>query len=140
VIHEREPRDTDPASLMADVIAGLARLVKGEVALARAEAKEGLRTAGAGFVKIALAGVFGIVGLNVLAGAAVAGLVEAGLGAGPAGLIVGLGLLGGALAFALAARSALKMTRLIPDRALRGLQQDAEAVRAGLSNKDVQHV
>lgn len=133
-------REEDPANLLAEVASGLGRLARGELALARAKVKQALHNAGAGLVKAVLAGVLGIVGLNILSGAAVAGLAEAGLGAGPAGLIVALVLLTGALFVGLSARAALRLKGLIPDRALHGLQQDAQAVQAGLTRKEGSHV
>ena len=44
-------------SLLAEITAGLGRLVRGELSLARAEAAEGLKAAGSGLVKIAVAAV-----------------------------------------------------------------------------------
>jgi Putative Actinobacterial Holin-X, holin superfamily III len=119
-------------SLLAEVTAGLARLVRGELSLARAEATEGLKAAGSGIVKIAAAAVVGLVGLNVLAGAAVAALAAAGLGPAWAALVVGGGLCLVALALALAGKAALRLQGILPNRALRGLRRDAEAVRQGL--------
>lgn len=119
-------------SLLAEITAGLGRLVRGELSLARAEAAEGLKAAGSGLVKIGVAAVMGLVGLNVLAGAAVAGLAAAGLGPAWAALIVGGGLCLVALALALAGKAALRLRGVLPNRALRGLRRDAEAVRQGL--------
>lgn len=119
-------------SLLSEITSGLGRLVKGELMLARAEAAEGLRAAGSGLAKLALAAILALVGLNVLAGAAVAGLAATGLGPAWAGLIVGLALCLLALVLAMAARAALRLRGMLPDRALRGLQRDAEAVRQAL--------
>ena len=94
------------ASLLSDVVTGLGRLLQGELRLARAEAAAGLKTAGAGLVKLALALVAGLVGLNTLAGAAVAGLVAAGLGPAVAAVAVGLGLCALALGLATGGASA----------------------------------
>ena len=127
-------------SLLSEVVVGLGRLVRGELMLARAEAAEGLRTAAGGLVKIGLAAIFGLVGLNVLAGAAVAGLAAAGLGPTAAALIVGVILCGLALVLALVGRAALRLRGLWPDRALRGLRRDAEAVRAAVSEEGARHV
>jgi Putative Actinobacterial Holin-X, holin superfamily III len=119
-------------SLLAEITAGLGRLVRGELSLARAEAAEGLKAAGSGLVKIAVAAVVGLVGLNVLAGAAVAGLAATGLGPAWAALIVGGGLCLVALGLALAGKAALRLRGIMPNRAFRGLRRDAEAVRQGL--------
>ena len=133
------------ASLLSEVVAGLGRLLKGELALARAEATESVRSAGAGLVKVVGAVVVGLVGLNVLAGAAVAGLAATGLGPAWAAVIVGGVLCAVALALALAGKAALSLRGLWPDRAMRGLRRDAAAVQAGLhdnglQDKGVQHV
>jgi Putative Actinobacterial Holin-X, holin superfamily III len=127
-----EDEEAGTLSLLADITAGLGRLVKGELLLARAEAAEGLKAAGAGLAKIAVAAILALVGLNALAGAAVASLAAAGLGPAWAAVIVGLGLCLVALALAMAGRAALRPRGLLPDRALRGLRRDADAVRQGL--------
>lgn len=127
-----EEASTGMASLLSDVSAGLGRLVRGELSLAKAEAAEGLKAAGSGLVKIGIAALLALVGLNVLAGAAVAALAEAGLGPAWAAVVVGLVLCGIALALALAGRAALRLRGILPDRALRGVRRDAEAVRQAL--------
>lgn len=133
-------RTEGTATLVSEVVVGLGRLVRGELMLARAEAAEGLRTATGGLVKIGLAAIVGLVGLNVLAGAAVAGLAAAGLGPALAAVIVGVVLCGLALVLALVGRAALRLRGLWPDRAMRGLRRDAEAVRAAVSEEGARHV
>ena len=120
-------------SLLSEITSGLGRLVKGELLLARAEATQGLKAAGNGLVKIAVAGVVGLVGLNALAGAAVAGLARTGLGPAWAGLIVGAVLCLAAVGLVMSGRAALRLRGILPDRALRGLRRDAEAVQQGVS-------
>lgn len=132
-----EPRVAATASLLSDVVSGLGRLVKGELRLARAEATEGLKAAGGGLAKLVIAGIVGLVGLNVLAGAAVAGLASFGLGPAWSALIVGAVLCLLALALAMAGRAALRLRGIWPDRALRGMRRDGEAVRAGLMDRGV---
>lgn len=133
---EREATTT----LLSDVVTGLGRLVRGELMLAKAEATEGLKSAVGGMVKIAVAAIFALVGLNVLAGAAVAALAATGMGPAWAAVIVGAGLVVLALVLALAGRAALRLRGLLPDRAVRGLRRDAEAVQAGLTETGVRHV
>lgn len=135
---ERETERT--GALLSDVVTGFGRLVRGELMLAKAEATEGLRTAAAGLVKIAVAAIAALVGLNVLAGAAVAALAATGLGPAWAAVIVGLALCALALGLALAGRAALRLRGIWPDRALRGLRQDAEVVQAGLKDTGVRNV
>lgn len=85
--------DAPLAGLFADVIEGVSRLIRGEIALAKAEAKLAVSQASRAAAQIAVAAIVGIVGLNVLAGAAVAGLVALGLAPGWSALIVGVVLL-----------------------------------------------
>ena len=79
--------------LFSDVLSGMDRLLRGEVALAKAEVRQNLRAARQAAVQLVLAVVFGVIALNLLAGAAVAGLVAAGLSPGAAGLTLGVALL-----------------------------------------------
>jgi hypothetical protein len=139
---ERRPDETEAgiSSLLSDVASGVGRLVKGELRLARVEATEGLKSAVGGLVKIAIAAILALVGLNVLAGAAVAALAEAGLGPAWSALVVGLALCLIAVGLALAGRAALRLRGILPDRAARGLRRDAEAVRQGLTETGVRHV
>ena len=129
----RDEGDAGVMSLLSEVASGVGRLVQGELRLARAEVAEGLKTAGSGLVKIGIAAVVGLVGLNVLAGAAVAALAVAGLGPVWAAFVVGLALCLVALGLALAGRAALRLRGAWPDRAVQNLRRDAEAVRQGLT-------
>ena len=54
---QRQDGEAGVASLLADVAAGLGRLVKGELLLDRTEAAEGLKAAGSGLVKIGVAAI-----------------------------------------------------------------------------------
>jgi hypothetical protein len=131
---EERPEESQAGvmSLLSEVTTALGRLVRGELMLARIEATEGLKAAGSGLVKIGIAAVLGLVGLNVLAGAAVAGLAETGLGPAWAAVIVGVVLCLVAVGLVWAGKAALKLRSILPNRAMRGLQRDAEAVRQGL--------
>ncbi|EYD74854.1 hypothetical protein Rumeso_03584 [Rubellimicrobium mesophilum DSM 19309] len=84
---DADPRPT--GSLLSDAINQLTRLVRGEVALAKAEVAQNIRNAGLGVGLLVGAVVLVLVALNVLAAALVAALAETGLGAGWAALIVG---------------------------------------------------
>lgn len=124
---------------VSQVFAGVGRLVQGELRLARAEVAQGLRGMVGGIVKLAVAGIVALVALNILAGAAVAGLAATGLGPAWAALVVGLVLALVALGLAMAGRAALRLDALRPDRALRGLRRDADAVKSGLKSEDADH-
>lgn len=133
-------RDTALASQLSDVASGFGRLVKGEIMLARIEATEGLKAAGGGIAKLAVAGMVGLVGLNILAGAAVAALAATGMDPVWAALVVGICLCLLAIVLATAGRAALRLQRFWPGRTVRGVRRDAEAVRAGLSETGATHV
>ena len=87
------PAQGAPAELLGDVVSGIARLIRGELALTRTEARRRLGDATACLGKLVVAALLGITALNVLAGAAVAGLIALGLSPLWAGLAVGVGLL-----------------------------------------------
>jgi len=78
---------------MSDVLAGISRLVQGELALARAEAKARLHMVSQAAVQLVVALVLGLTAANVLAGAAVAAVMAAGLGPAAAAVCVGVLLL-----------------------------------------------
>lgn len=134
----REPGekiDDRTVTLLSEVVASLGRLLRGELRLARAEAAEGVKAAKMGLVKIAVAAILALVGLNVLAGAAVAGLAEAGVPPVWAAVIVGCGLCLIALGLGLAGKAALTLKGIWPGRAMQGVRRDVAAVRAGLSDE-----
>lgn len=137
---ERQEHPEAATRLMADVAAGLGRIVKGELMLARADASEAISRAMSSLAMMVAAVVLGLVALNVFAGAAVAGLTEAGLAPGVAAVVVGGILLAIAIGLLVWARSALRSIGLLPRRAWRGVSQDARAVMAGLSGKGTPHV
>ena len=128
-----EPEREGTRALLSEVVSGMSRLVRGEIKLAKAEATEGVKHALGGIVKIAIAAVLALVGLNVLAGAAVAALAATGMGPAWASLIVGVALCILALVLVLAGKAALTLRGLWPDRAMRGVRRDVEAVQAGLN-------
>lgn len=134
-----EEADGGVMTLLSEVAGGIGRLVRGELRLAQAEATEGLKAAGSGLAKIAIAAILGLVGLNVLAGAAVAALAVAGLGPVWAALIVGLALCLVAVGLAMAGKAALTLRGIWPDRAVRGLRRDVETVGQGLTETGVRH-
>lgn len=132
--------EASAAQLLTDVATGVARLVKGELLLARVEAANAAKVASGGVIKLVVAVMFGLAGINVLAGAAVAWLASTGMGPAVAGLIVAAALLGICLVLVLSARSAFQLKNLVPRKALRGLASDADALRAGLTGKGTQDV
>ncbi len=127
------------AALLSDVVAGIGRLVRGELALARAEAVEGARQAAGGLGRIAAAAVIGLVGLQALAGAAVTALIAAGIGPVWSPLLVGLALCVVAAVLFHLGRSALGPRSLLPRRSLRNLERDAAAVKDALTPEGGTH-
>lgn len=134
-----EERDEGLVPQVAEVFAGLGRLVQGELRLARAEAVQGLRGMAGGVAKLAVAAVVALVALNVLAGAAVGALAATGMGPAWAAIVVGLALALVALGLALAGRAALRLDALRPDRTLRSLRRDADALKSGLKSEGSDH-
>src|SRR5690606_40802299 len=86
-------------TLFADVLTHLSNLIRGEVALARAEMSEKLSTAGTAIGLLIAGIVVALTALNVLAAALVAAITEAGIAGVWAALIVGVGF--AVIAFAL---------------------------------------
>lgn len=116
--------------LFSDVLSGMDRLLRGEVALAKAEVRQNLRAVRQAAAQFVLAVVFGVIALNLLAGAAVAGLVAAGLSPGAAGLSLGVALLliaYGCLHWGL---SLLDPARLQPKRTFHNLGKDLASFKS----------
>jgi Putative Actinobacterial Holin-X, holin superfamily III len=102
-------RDQGPGAMMADVLAGVSRLVQGELALAPV--------------------VLGITAINVLAGAAVAAVVELGLAPIWAAVLVGVVLLLLALGFAQQAARLLREAGAKPRRSMTSVKRDVETLQ-----------
>ena len=119
-----------PASLLGDVLLGFTRLVKGELALARAEAERGLRDAAKAAGVLAMAAILLITALNVLSGAVVAGLVRLGLAPHWAAVITGFGLIAVAAALIYYAKHLLTVANLAPNRSVQNLRRDAETLKS----------
>jgi hypothetical protein len=116
-------------ALIGDVLQRLSRLVRGEVALAKAEVEESLRSAARGVVMLVVALVLALVGLNVLAAALVAALAEAGLGPAWSALIVGGIAMVIAVILALVGKNALNPENLAPTRTAENVRRDAEMIK-----------
>ncbi len=119
----------NPASLFGDVLLGFARLVKGELALARAEAERSLRDAARALGILAIAALLGITALTVLSGAMVAGLVRLGMPLHWAAVVVGVGLFAVAAGLVYYALHLLKPENLAPNRSFQNLRRDAETLK-----------
>lgn len=117
------------ATLLTDVIGQSINLVKGEVALAKAEAAEGVSTAFASLGKMVVAAVLAIAALNMLAVAAVAALLALEWSLLAATLTVALALILLAIGFGLYARSQINRVTQLPERALRRMGKDVDTLK-----------
>jgi apolipoprotein N-acyltransferase len=128
---DADPRPT--GSLLSDAINQLTRLVRGEVALAKAEVAQNIRSAGLGAGLLVGAVVLIFVALNVLVFALVAALGEL-IGPGWSALLVGVVLLVVAAILAMRGLNALKPENLTPSRTVRNVQADAQTIKENVSN------
>lgn len=122
-----------PADLVTDALSHLSRMMRGEVALARAEVAASVRVAATGLGLVVVAAVLGITALNVLSAALVAAVVYAGLTPAWATVVVGTSF---AILAAILGRiglNALKPSGFVPVRTMRGLRRDAETLKEGLT-------
>jgi apolipoprotein N-acyltransferase len=128
---DADPRPT--GSLLSDAINQLTRLVRGEVALAKAEVAQNIRSAGLGVGLLVGAVVLIFVALNVLVFALVAALGEL-IGPGWSALLVGVVILVVAAILAMRGLNALKPENLTPSRTVRNVQADAQTIKENVSN------
>lgn len=125
----------DPRSLgrlVSDLSEQATRLVRAEIALAKAEMAAKAQQMGIGVGLLVGAGVLGLYTLAALVATAILGLATA-VPAWLAALIVSVALLllTGALA-AVGVRLVKRGTPPVPEHALEGLQEDVETVKKGL--------
>ena len=129
------PNDAPPTpGLIADVLAGLVRLLRGEVDLAKAEAaaalKSVVRAAALALGAVALAAV----GLGLLAQAAVATLIASGLSPAIAALLVAAVMLMGAAVLVTAARQHLRRAGQVHERSARNIVRDLQSLKSGVTS------
>ena len=127
----KDARGPLPAAALAAVLAAVAKLITDEIALLKAEAARAVADARRALVLMAIAAVLALVALNMLAGAAVQGLIAAGLHPGWSMLAVGVGLLALALGYVQAARWRLRRQNLAPWRSERSLRRNMAALGGG---------
>lgn len=101
------------------------QLVRDEMALAKQELRESVRSLSVGLTTLIIGAVIGAIALATLSAAAVIGLAHF-MDAGYAALIVGgaLALIGGSLAFIGVNR--LKRTTLTPEQTMQTLEEDRQ--------------
>ncbi len=133
--------DTDPrptGTLLTDALNQLTRLVRGEVALAKAEVAQNIKSAALGVGFLVGAVILSLVALNVLAVALVGALAEF-IGAGWAALLVGIVLLVVAAILAMRGLNALKPENIAPSRTVANVQADAQTIKENVSNGNDKH-
>jgi len=121
-----ESRIPGAGALLTDVLASVSRLVRGEIALARAEIDQRISAAGRAAVQISVAAVLGITALNVFAGWAVALVISLGLSPAWAAVIVGGVLLVLALGIGQHAMQELRSAGSVPKHSATSLRRDVE--------------
>ena len=117
------------ASAISTVLEHLHSLIRKEMALIRAEIAEKLNRAAVAVAVLTIAVIAVLTGLNVLAGALVALLVDQGLTAGWAALVVAGGfVLAAAILCAVGVRM-LKSISLMPTETISALKRDARTLK-----------
>ena len=121
--------DTNTSSLIGEAMAHISSLVRSEVDLARAEINENISRAGTAIGLLVAALVVSLTALNVLVGAVVSGLAEAGMEPGWAAFLVGVIL--AAIAFFLVQKGTndLKLSSIAPSRTAENVKRDAQAMK-----------
>lgn len=126
------PAPQSASEAFGDVATHLVRLMRHEMALARAEVADNLGQARKALILVIVGGVLALIALLTLTAALVAALAAAGLGVGWAALAVGAGiaLLGGL--FLMLGLRDLRLARIMPERAMESLQRDGDLIREKL--------
>jgi hypothetical protein len=126
------PADASTSELVRRLSTQLSELIRGELALARAELTTKGKRIGAGAGLAGAGGVLAFYGGGALVAAAVAGLATV-MSVWLAALIVGVVLLAVAGVLALVGRKQIQHAQPpVPEQAVEGLKQDVEAVKGGL--------
>lgn len=119
--------------LLSDALMQLTRIIRGEITLAQTEMAASLRGAVMGVAVLMVAAVLAITALNLISAALVGWVIYLGVSPAWATVIVGAAFAILAVIAALSGLAALKPAKLVPERALRGLRQDVETVKEGLT-------
>lgn len=122
--------------VLADAINQFTVLVRKETQLARAEMSEKLGDLAVGIGLLVGGAVLLIPALVILLEAAVNGLIDAGLGAAWAALIVGVATLALGGVLGVLGVNRLKAARPVPTRTIEQLQRDAEVAKQQVRNDD----
>jgi hypothetical protein len=121
--------DRSIPNLFSSLVTQLTNLVRTEGELARAEISEGIGRMGTALALVVAGAVLLIPALVVLLNAAVAALIENGMTASVAALIVGGVVLIVGIVLVMVGIKSLKPNRLIPSRTIGQLSRDAEVAK-----------
>lgn len=132
-----EPEGGRPSivSLVADTLGNLVAILRGEIALAKAEMRDSASKVAAALILLAVAGVLGVVGLNTLAATAILALIAAGMSEVVASLVVGIAVFGLAAIVFFMAKARLDAATGAPERIAESLRRDAAALKAQVSDE-----
>lgn len=123
--------DRSIGQIIADITRDFRDLLRDEVALAKAEFNQALKKIITGVILLAVGGVLATTGLSALVASAILGLT-AYWSPWVAALVVGVAIIviGGILA--MAGIRNFRAAEIMPDRTIRTLKDDAQAVKEGL--------
>ena len=130
-MNDRPQHDVPP---LKEVLHLASNLLRGEVALARAEIAQNLRAAAVGLGLILTAVVMMFVAVNLIAASAVMVVVAAGVPDVWAPLVVALGLVVLALLLVRYGAASLQLSRLTPARTAAHLRRDAEILKERMTD------
>jgi len=116
-------------NLLIDVVQSFSNLVQTEVSLARAEMASNASRAMVGLACLGVAALLVLTALNLIAGAFVAVLTEAGLAAASAGFVVAGCFLVLAIVLAAIAKSRLTASALLPKKTIDNVKRDIAAAK-----------
>lgn len=130
---ERHADDAPLRALIGDIVTRITVLLRKEFDLARSEVAENLNRAAFGAGLLVAATILALTALNVLAVAAVVGLMTTGLDVIWATLAIGGGGLIVAIILAAVGISRVKPANMAPTRSIRELRRNTEAAREAVN-------
>lgn len=128
-VQDNKPADASATDIVAEIMASVSGLLRGEIALARAEIGESLRATRSAVVQLVIAAVLMLSGVFSLGQAAALWIVSMGLSPALAQLIVGGSLIVVASAFGQSGQTYLRDAMLASRRSSANLKRDIEALQ-----------
>jgi hypothetical protein len=126
---ETAREDASFRALIGDIVTRITVLLRKEFDLARSEVSENLNRAAFGAGLVVVAAIIALTALNVLAVAAVVGLMTTGLDVIGATLAIGGGGMVVALILAAIGIARIKPASIAPTRSVRELRRDTDAAK-----------